>query len=171
MKTIEISDEVYASLQKLATGFHRTPDEVLAALLNVPTGSPEAADPLAAFILSVDFRAKFTDADRYLALLGWVAVRHPADFGEFIRSLPGGRRYLSLHPDEILAACRHNQARQIDGTQFWAIMNLDTPTKRRFLARVLEFVGYREEVIEFACSFIGQKRTARHGLNKKSGRP
>jgi negative modulator of initiation of replication len=161
VKTIEVSDEVYASLQNLATGFHRTPDEVLASLLNVPSGSPEAADPLAAFILSVEFRAKFTDADRYLALLGWVATRHPADFAEFIRSLPGGRRYLSLHPDEILAACRHNQARQIDGTQFWAIMNLDTPTKRRFLARVLEFVGYREEVIEFACGFIGQKRAAR----------
>jgi negative modulator of initiation of replication len=161
MKTIEVSDEVYASLQGLATGFHRTPDEVLSSLLNVPSGSPESADPLAAFILSAEFRAKFTDADRYLALLGWVALRHPADFGEFIRSLPGGRRYLSLHPDEILATCRHNQARQIDGTQFWAIMNLDTPTKRRFLARVLEFVGYREEVITFACSFIGQKRTPR----------
>ena len=163
VKTIEISDEVYESLQKLATGFHRTPDEVLAALLNVPTGSPEAAEPLAAFILSADFRAKFTDADRYLSLLGWVAARHPADFGEFIRSLPGGRRYLSMHPEEILATCRHNQARQIDGTQFWAIMNIDTPTKRRFLARVLEFVGYREEVIEFACGFIGQKRPVRRG--------
>ena len=163
VKTIEISDEVYESLQMLATGFHRTPDEVLSALLNVPSGSPEAAEPLAAFILSVEFRSKFTDADRYLALLGWVAVRHPADFGEFIRSLPGGRRYLSLNPEEILATCRHNQARQIDGTQFWAIMNIDTPTKRRFLARVLEFVGYREEVIEFACGFIGQKRAARRG--------
>ena len=161
MKTIEVSNEVYESLRALATGFHRTPDEVLASLLNVPTGSPEAADPLAAFILSADFRAKFTDADRYLALLGWVAGRHPADFGEFIRSLPGGRRYLSLHPDEILAACRHNQARQIAGTQFWAIMNLDTPTKRRVLARVLEFVGYREEVIAFACGFIGRKHSAR----------
>lgn len=161
MKTIEVSDEVYESLQKLATGFHRTPDEVLSSLLNVPTGSPVAAEPLAAFILSVEFRSKFTDADRYLALLGWVAVRHPADFGEFIRSLPGGRRYLSLHPEEILAECRHNQARQIDGTQFWAIMNIDTPTKRRFLARVLEFVGSREEVIEFACGFIGQKRPGR----------
>ena len=36
MKTIEISDEVFAALQRLATGFHRTPDEVLASLLNVP---------------------------------------------------------------------------------------------------------------------------------------
>jgi negative regulator of replication initiation len=163
MKTVELSDEVYASLQKLATGFHRTPDEVLASLLNVPINSPEAADPLAGFLLSGEFRSKFTDADRYLALLGWVATRHPADFGEYIRSRSTGRRYLGMNPEEILATCRHNQARQIDGTQFWAIMNIDTPTKRRFLARVLEFVGYREEIVEFACGFIGQKRSARRG--------
>ena len=35
----------------------------------MPVGSPEATEPLAAFILSADFRAKFTDADKYLALL------------------------------------------------------------------------------------------------------
>lgn len=161
MKTIDVSDEVYEALQDLATGFNRTPDAVLAALLNTPTGSPEAAEPIAAFVLGTEYRAKMTDADRYLALLGWIAERHRADFGEFIRSLPGGRRFLGLSREEILATCRHNQARQIDGTQFWAIMNLDTATKRRFLARVLEFVGYRAEVIAFVCNFIGQRRAAR----------
>ena len=35
-KHIEVSDEVYAALQGMATGFHRTPDEVLASLLQVP---------------------------------------------------------------------------------------------------------------------------------------
>lgn len=162
MKSIEVSEEVYEELQKLATGFHRTPDEVLASLLNVPAGSPEAADPIAMFVLSTEFRSKFTDADRYLALLAWVAERHKADFSEFIRSLPGGRRFLSMNQEEILATCRHNQARQIDGTPYWAIMNLDTATKRRFLARVLDFVGYRDEVIEFVCGFIGPKRRPRN---------
>lgn len=158
MKNIEISDDVYTALQKLATGFHRTPNDVLASLLSVPASSPEASEPFAAYVLGPDFRAKFTDAEKYLALLAWVATRHPADFGEFIRSLPGGRRYLGLSREEIIETCRHNQARQIDGTQYWAIMNLDTATKRRFLARVLEFVGYREEVIEFACAAFGGKR-------------
>jgi negative regulator of replication initiation len=161
MKSIEISDEVYVALQELATGFHRTPDEVLASLLNVPASAPDAAEPLAAFVLGPDFRTKFTDADKYLALLGWIAARHPSEFTEFIRGLDGGRRYLGLSRDEILDTCRHNQARQIAGTPYWAIMNLDTPTKRRFLGRVLEFVGYRETVIEFACAAIGMKRPAR----------
>jgi len=164
MKNIEISDEVYDALQDLARGFHRTPDEVLASLLHLPSGSPDAADPLAAFVLSPEFRAKFTDADKYLALLAWVAARHPADFGEFIRSLDGGRRYLGLSREEILETCRHNQARQIDGTPYWAIMNIDSATKRRFLARVLEFVGYRDAAIELACAAIGFTRSTRRRL-------
>ena len=161
MKNIEISDEVYSALQDLATGFHRTPDQVLASLLHVPTSAPDAAEPVAAFILSPEFRTKFTDADKYIALLSWAAVHHVAEFGEFIRSLPGGRRYLGLSREEVLERCRHNQARQIDGTPYWAVMNLDTATKRRFLARVLEFIGYRENVIDFVCAAIGMKRPAR----------
>lgn len=164
MKNIEISEEVYEALQGLARGFHRTPDEVLATLLNLPDSAPDAAEPLAAYILSPEFRAKFTDADKYVALLGWIATHHSTEFGEFIRALPGGRRYLGLSRDEVLEACRHNQARQIDGTCYWAIMNLDTATKRRFLARVLEFAGYRDVVIDFACAAIGMKRPRRSRL-------
>jgi negative regulator of replication initiation len=160
VKTLEVSDEVHAALARLAAGMHRAPEEVLASLLVVPAASPEAAEPLAGFILSGDFRAKYTEADRYLALLGWLAERHPADFGEFIRSLPAGRRGHELAPEEIIAACRRNQARQIDGTQFWAIMNLEPATRRHFLARALEFLGYREEVIAFAAGFVGPTRPA-----------
>ena len=163
VKHIEVSDEVYAALQELATGFHRTPDDVLASLLNIPHASSEATEPLAAFVLSVEFRAKVTDAEKYLGILGWIAERHAGEFGEFIRSQSGGRRFLSLSREEIVEACRHNQARQIDGTQYWAIMNIDTATKRRFLARVLEFIGYRETVIDFVCSAIGMKSALRRG--------
>lgn len=160
-RSIEVSDEVYAALQGMATGFHRTPDEVLASLLQVANAPAGSADPLATFVVSGEFRSKFTDADKYLALLSWIAARHAADFNEFIRSLGGGRRYLGLSREEIIETCRHNQARQIAGTPYWAIMNLDTATKRRFLARVLEFVGYRDTAIDFACAAIGMKRPAR----------
>ncbi len=163
MKTIEVSDGVFAALQQLATGFNRTPDEVLASLLNVPGAPAEAAEPIAAFILSSDFRTKFTDADRYLALLGWIAARHAGEFSEFILSQSSGRRYLSMTREEILETCRHNQARQIPGTHYWAIMNIDSATKRRFLARVLEYIGYREAVIEFVCGLFGPRIAPRRG--------
>lgn len=161
MKKIEISDEVYAALQELATGFNRTPNDVLASLLNVPSASAEAAEPLAAFVLSAEFRTKTTDADKYLAMLGWISRKHEAEFGEFIRAQSGGRRFLGMSREEIIEACRHNQARQIDGTQYWAIMNIDTATKRRFVARVLEFIGYRDAVIDFACNVFGGRAPLR----------
>lgn len=41
-------------------------------------------------------------------------------------------------------------------------MNIDTATKRRFLSRLLEFIGYRDEVIEFVCGAIRMKRAAFH---------
>jgi negative modulator of initiation of replication len=62
---------------------------------------------------------------------------------------------------EILETCRHNQARQIPGTHYWAIMNIDSATKSRFLARVLEFIGYRDPVIELACGIFGPRTPTR----------
>jgi negative regulator of replication initiation len=161
MKNIEISEEVYEALKKLTTGFHQSPNDVLAALLNLPPSPVGDNEPLIAYVLGPDFRGKFTDADKYLAILGWMAGRHGADFNEFILSLasgPSGRRYLGMTREEIIEQRRHNQARQIPGTQYWAIMNIDTATKRRFLSRVLEFIGYRDEIIDFACSVIGMRR-------------
>jgi negative regulator of replication initiation len=165
MKNIEVSDEVYAALQRLATDSQRTPDEVLASLLQVPAAAVESVEPLAAFVMSSEFPANSTDGEKYLALLSWIAARHAAEFGEFIRSQAGGRHYLTMSRDEIVEACRHNQARQIDGTQYWAIMNIEPAMKRRFLARMLEFIGYRDDVIHFACNVLGGRGTPSQRLS------
>jgi len=157
MKSIEVSEEVYEALKKMTTDFHQSPDDVLATMLNLRLSPALATEPLVTYMLGAEFRAKFTDADKYLAILGWIANKHAADFNEFILSLASGRRYLGWSREEILKQCRHNQARPIPETHYWAIMNIDTATKRRFLARVLEFVGARDEVIELACSAIGSR--------------
>ena len=73
-------------------------------------------------------------------------------------SLNRGRRHLSMTREEIIEQSRHNQARQIPRTPYWAIMNIDTPTKRRFLTRVLEFCGYAESLVEHTCNAIGMSR-------------
>lgn len=161
MKEIQVTEEVYDALKRLTSDFHQSPNDVLASLLGLPVVTSDSTEPLVAFISSAEFRAKFTDADKYLALLGWIAARHASEFQEFILSLSQGRRYLSMTREEILEQCRHNQARQIPGTHYWAIMNIDTPTKRRFLSRVLEFAGYRDELIDFTCNSIGMRRPHR----------
>jgi len=88
-------------------------------------------------------------------------LRHAEEFGEFIRAQSGGRRYLSMSREEIVEACRHNQAGRSTARNTGPIMNIDTATKRRFLARVLEFIGYRDAVIELACSALGMRVRSR----------
>ncbi len=164
MKKIEVSDDVYESLRRLTSGFHQSPNDVLAALLNVGVSPNPSDEPLVAFLFGAEFRTKFTDADKYLAILGWIAEKYGPEFKEFIFSVSAGqsgRRYLGLSREEIVEHCRHNQARQLPNTQYWAIMNIDTATKRRFLSRVMEFVGYREDVIDFVCGMIGIRGKAR----------
>lgn len=153
MKKIEVSDEVYAALARLAQQSQCTPDEVLASLLRPSTVA--APESIAAFVASAEFQAQANPDDRYLALLGWVATRHAAEFREFIPSLASGRRYLGFSRDAVLETCRHHQARQIGSTQYWAILNIDPASKRRFLVRLLDFVGYREDVAGFVCGMLG----------------
>lgn len=157
VKSIDVSEPVYAALEQLAAESHRTPDEVLASLLDLPAAGA-ATDPLSDYLLGAEFRTNVPDADKYLALLAWVAGHHPTEFAEFIRHAASGRHYLGMTREEVLEACRHHQARQIDGTPYWAIMNLDPTTKRRFLARVLTFIGYDEPRIAAACAALGASR-------------
>ena len=148
----------------MTTDFGQSPNDVLTTLLNVGTARSDSEEPLVSYMLGTEFRTKFSDADKYLGILGWIAMKHGSEFKEFIRSLSAGssgRRYLGLSHEEIVEQCRHNQARQIPDTQFWAIMNIDTATKRRFLSRVLEFVGYDDDLIEFACGVIGVRYAPR----------
>jgi negative regulator of replication initiation len=162
MKKIDVSDDVYEALRRLTTDFHQSPNDVLATLLNAGDSAASSDEPLVGFLLGPDFRTRFTDADRYLAILSWTAARHGVEFNEFILSLSAtrsGRRYLGLSREEIVEQCRHNQARQIPGTHFWAIMNIDTATKRRFLSRVLEFIGYRDDLVDLVCGVIGVRRS------------
>lgn len=156
MPNFDLSEEVQARLVQTARERGCTPNELVATLLE---GLPEAlkAQPLVAYTLSAEFRAKHTAADRYLALLAWIARNHRTDFGEFIEHQESGRRYLGLSQEEIRETCRHNQAREIPGTHYWAIMNLDTPTKRRFLRRLLVFVGARDDVINHVLTTIGPR--------------
>ena len=156
MKKIEVTDEVYEELKKLTTDFNQQPNDVLARLLNL--GGPASDNPLLVYLSTADFRSLHKDSDKYLAILGWVADQHPADFREYILSLNRGRRHLSMTREEIIAQSQYNQARQIPHTPYWAIMNIDTPTKRRFLTRVLDFCGYPEEIVEVTCNAIGMRR-------------
>jgi negative modulator of initiation of replication len=154
MPHIELTPELQAQLTATAQARGCSPADLIASLLESP-GQAWLSHPLAAYTFSPEFRAKFSDAERYLALLAWLARNHAPEFSDFIAHHASGRKYLGLSAEEIRETCHHNQARPIDGTHYWAIMNLDTATKRRFLRRLLVFVGMSDEVIAHVTSTLG----------------
>ena len=145
----------------MTTDFHQSPDDVLANLLNLRLSPAVANEPLVAYMLGRRIprevhRCRQVPGDSRLG-----ATKHASDFNEFIVPCPlapAAAVTSDWSREEIVEQCHHNQARQIPDTHYWAIMNIDTPTKRRFLSRVLEFIGYREEIIDLVCGAIGVRR-------------
>jgi negative modulator of initiation of replication len=117
--------------------------------------SDETTDNLILFLAAADFLARQDPTERYLTLLSWCARNHGSDFADFISHQESGHRYLMLSREEVQAVRAHNHARPIDGTQFWAVMTIDSRSKRRFVRRLLEFVGCRDEAVSQACRALG----------------
>jgi hypothetical protein len=167
MKRIELSDEAFEALQRLAAAKNLSPSEVIAAMLGA--GRPAlAGDHLLFFLTSAELSAHTDPTGRYLALLAWCARNYAHDFVDFISHQQSGLRYLMLSRDEINEVRARNHARQIDGTQFWAVMTIDDVTKRRFVCRLLEFIGCHDETVVHACRALGLPETAAHGFRLPS---
>jgi negative modulator of initiation of replication len=145
MKTLELSDETYAALQRLAAANKVAPSDILMALLDAARHTD--GDPLLFFLTGAEYNVLADTIERYLALLAWVAKHFPSDFADFISHQDSARRYLMLNREEVSDIRARNLARQIDGTQFWAVMTIDDATRRRFVRRLLEFVGCHDETV------------------------
>lgn len=155
MREIQLTDEVYQGLKSFSEDFETDPSRVIGALLDRPEGD-RVGTKLLSFLKSPAFRALHTDADRYLAVLGFIFQHHRSDFRDFVEHLSSRRKYFGSSPEEIRETSRHNQARQIPHSPYWAIMNIDTATKRRFLRRAMEFVGFPDEAIAAVGSQLGR---------------
>lgn len=154
MKEVELSDEAYAALLRLAAAKNLSPAGLLAAMLG-DGRPPLAGDNLLFFLTSAEFAAQKNPGERYLALLSWLARNYACDFADFISHQESGRRYLMLNRDEVNDVRSHNHAVQLAGTQYWAVMTIDEATKRRFVCRVLEFIGCHDETVTQACRALG----------------
>lgn len=154
MKKIELSDETFSALERLATAKNLSPADLIAALIG-PDRPALAGDNLLFFLTRDEFTGLTDPTARYLALLAWVAQNYACDFADFISHQESGRRYLMLDRHEVNAVRAHNHAEQIDGTQYWAVMSIDDTTKRRFIRRLLEFIGCHDETVAHACRSLG----------------
>ena len=163
MKRLELSDDAFAALQRLAAAKNLSPAELVAALVE-PARPPLAGDTLLFHLASEEFTRLAEPADRYLDLLAWCARHYATDFADFIAHQESGRRYLSLNRDEFNEARALNRARQIDGTQFWAVMTIDDATRGRFVRRLLEFIGCHDETVAHACHALGLPEASSRGF-------
>lgn len=153
-KLVELNDETYAALQRLAVAKNLSPAEVIAAMIG-DGRPPLAGDHLLFYLLSPEFPAAAEPSERYLALLAWCATNYATDFADFISHQQSGLHYLTLNRDEINEVRARNHARQIDGTPFWAVMTIDDATRRRFVCRLLEFIGCHDETVVQAGRSLG----------------
>lgn len=153
---IQVTAALLEDLESRIDADHPTVAAVIASLLAGPGGAL-TGDPLYSFTQSSAFRSCAKDSDRYLALLAKLHELHREEFAEFVAAQTLKRRYFGHSKEEVCDASRHNQAREIPGSRFWAIMNIDAPTKRRFLARLLVYIGYREEMVTHVRSLIGSR--------------
>jgi negative regulator of replication initiation len=155
MKTIELSDETHAALERLAAARNQTIEQLMAALSQETSPS---GDGLLLYLASDEFKNLSDLTERYLALLAWCARNHASDFADFISHQESGYRYLFMNRDEFDAVRATNRARQIDGTQFWAVMSIGPGQRRRFVRRLLEFIGCHDETVHEACNALGLGR-------------
>ncbi len=154
MKRVELSDEAFEALQQLAAAKNLSPSDVIAAMLGAGR-PPLAGDNLRFFLSGREFTALKDPTERYLTLLAWCAKNYAGDFADFISHQESGLRYLMLSREEIKETRSRNHARQIDGTQFWAVMKINEATQRRFVCRLLEFIGCHDETVLLACRELG----------------
>ena len=167
MKTVELSDEAFAALERLAAAQNQPPSDVLAALLGAR--QPASGDLLLFHLASPSFARLGPRDDRYLDLLAWVARHYAGDFADFVSRQESARRYLMLDRDAINDARARNHARQIDGTPFWAVMAIDDAAKARFVRRLLEFVGCHDETVAQAIRAIGLESAEAGGFRLRAG--
>ncbi len=163
MKKVELSDEAFSALQRLAAAKNLSPAELIADLVGTDR-PPLAGDNLLFHLAGAEFNGLADQTGRYLALLAWCAQNYAQDFADFIAHQESGRRYVRLSGNEVNEVLAHNHARQIDGTQYWAVMAIDEATKRRFICRLLEFIGCHDETITQACHSLGLLQESPHAF-------
>jgi negative regulator of replication initiation len=167
MKRVELSDEAYAALERLAAAKNLSPAELVAALVD-PARPPLAGDTLLFHLASAELTRLADPIDRYLALLAWCAKHYATDFADFISHQESGRRYLTLNREEVNETRAHNRARQIDGTPFWAVLNIDDATRGRFVRRLLEYIGCHDETVTHAGRALGLGEARAAGFRRLS---
>ena len=178
MKTIEVDDDVYyyllgrttegqvsfSDLMRRAFGFDgglwQRPGagESLRQLARRELGSiaREGAPPsdVEAWLRSPRFLAETTSLGRYMTLLTLLYEKHGDDFACILDLSGRKRRYFALSARELEDTGTSVFPRQIAGSPYWAVTNLETAKKRQVIESILRMLAYAGPDIRIAVSAI-----------------
>jgi len=181
MQSIEVDGQVLQELARRAVGFHVTPNDVLREILGLPKESSKAVSfPAAAeapnnsdstlteLVCSKMFQKYRQAIDRYLFVLAWLQKFRNEDFETVVqRFYRGNRKYFAKSEKEILDSGEGISAREIPGSEFWAMTTLDNKTKRLVLEDILQALKYSAGEIDIVLDAIPDSGIRRGGSSLK----
>lgn len=117
-----------------------------------PTGTLDA--DLDSFIHTPNFPRFGRAVDQYLAILTWLAAKHPRGREALLNYRRGSCRYFATSAEEIERFAKSPNAKRIGGTGLYALTTTDTATKREIVAELLRHCAIGLAVREKAVSSI-----------------
>ena len=162
--SIQVDDEVWAAVVGRINGFDLTPNEILRQVFGMTSPSHtlslaelEGTTPrvhteqtLGELLKYEQFQQLDRAVDRFLALLGWLCLKHPQHFLPAALRFKGRKRlYFALSRKDILKSGRSIGARQIPHTPYWALTTLDNKSKGQVIEHILRELGYSST--DIAC--------------------
>lgn len=164
MHRIEVDAEVYEELAKRAVGFGQTPNSVLRDVLFHQKRDRQARAPaevtqksaadigLEAVLESATFKLLPSADARYLQLLAWAHEVRPGLLASVAKPTSGQRIYFAKSKESIERSGKGIAAKPVPATDYYALVTLDNPTKRKILTTILKAIGVSESLIAAAMT-------------------
>ena len=171
MKTlaITIDDGLFAEIDKRTTSDFDHSDVVQKLLKKALASSQQMSPPefkpsssplalpvknnLVSFIQTPEYKV-LSGINKYLAILGWLHKNRPEDFEKVENYRRGNRIYFGKSQRQVEDSGDGVSAKQIPGTNIWALATLDNRAKRGLLSDVLQLFNLPASEINIVVDSI-----------------
>jgi negative regulator of replication initiation len=128
-----------------------------------PPRVPSSKDSLTSFVENPEYRV-LSGINKYLTVLGWLNKNKPNEFVRIENYQRGNRVYFGKNQRQVEDSGENIAAKQIPGSNTWALSTLDNRTKRDLLTDVLHLCNYQPSEINVVIDTIsdsGRHRSVR----------
>jgi negative modulator of initiation of replication len=166
MKTIEITDDVYAHLLRNVSFIGEDASSILKRLLSIgpqnelqalrpvagikrqatnpaiPNARDQNSNGIAEVLENPRYRIERDAVGRFLFVLSWLNQKHRQTFGRILAVRGRTRIYFAKTADELERSGQSVNPQRIPNSEFWVVTNNDTPKKQRMVIDVMRLFGY-----------------------------